>query len=275
MSIPRPSRQAAFDLARQLDIMPQRKAGQNFLISPGVVDDMIESAQLSKKDTVLEIGPGFGWLTDAIVKSADKVIAVEIEKRFIPWLDKELPKKVTVIHNDIFKVDLTKYLPDGKYTLMSLLPYNITGKVFRQFMTIAPRPKKIVMVIQKEVAQRMMAKPGGHNKLSLLIQRYSKIEIINEIAASSFWPKPKVQSALVLLELNNNHDPNKDKLFWRLVSIGFSSKRKTLINNLTSGYKIDKKQAIEWIIRSNLDLKIRPQALKMTEWDKLLGVISS
>ncbi|MFH0951599.1 MAG: 16S rRNA (adenine(1518)-N(6)/adenine(1519)-N(6))-dimethyltransferase RsmA [Patescibacteria group bacterium] len=268
-----PSLIAVKDLCRQLAIRPQRQAGQNFIIDNNIYRSMIESAEITKDDQVLEIGPGFGWLTEQLAQRAAKVIAVELEKRFIPWLTKHLPRSVTIVHNDIFKVNLSDYFEDGGYQLISSLPYGITAKVFRNFLTIKPRPKRLVLIIQKEVAERITAPAGRHSKLSVLVQRYSRPRLLKTVPADKFWPRPAVTSALVSCDVILDKDPDQDDDFWRLVTSGWQSARQQLVNNLARGLKISKDKAETVIKKARLSPKSRPQELKITDWDRLLEIL--
>lgn len=273
MPIPAPSQAVVKKLAIQLGVVPHKEAGQNFLIDPSVAQRVLREAQVEKNDTVLEIGPGFGWLTQELAGRVERVVAVELEKRFIPWLKTRLPHNVTVINESILTTDLTRELPDRGYVLVSFLPYSITAKVFRQFLTQSPRPRRIVMVIQKEVAQRICAEAGNHSKLSILVQRYSTPRLITTIGAEKFWPKPAVDSAIVVCDLTSNVDASSDEFFWRMVRIGFSSKRKTLLNNFINGLHVKRDDINKVLLRANLSEKTRPQELTITQWDTIISLL--
>lgn len=270
--IPAPSLAAVKKLCRQLDIVPQREAGQNFLVDPRVGQAVLAAAAVEPADTVLEIGPGFGWLTQELAQRAKQVVAVELEKRFIPWLTTQLPTNVEVIAGDILRTNLNEVLTDRGYVLVSFLPYSITAKVFRQFLTQLPRPKSLVMVIQKEVADRICAKAGKQSKLSVLVQRYSQPKLIATVEAEAFWPQPGVDSAIVRCDLVAGRDATADEAFWRLVRIGFSSRRKTLINNLINGYQVPRQTAHDWVSELGCKPEARPQELTLDQWDRLLLV---
>lgn len=270
--IPAPSLAVVKKLAQQLDLLPQREAGQNFLIDPSVALRVLKEADIKKTDTVLEIGPGFGWLTQQITERADKVIAVELEKRFIPWLHEHLPE-VKLINESVLTCDLTGVVQDQGYILVSFLPYSITAKAFRQFLTQPPRPKRIVFVIQKEVAERICAEAGEHSKLSILVQRYSTPRLVKTVAPEKFWPQPAVDSAIIVCDLTTGADASADDFFWRLVRIGFSSRRKTLLNNLVNGYHFDRATALRSINSADLSEKARPQELTLAQWDALAAAV--
>ncbi|MFC1663256.1 16S rRNA (adenine(1518)-N(6)/adenine(1519)-N(6))-dimethyltransferase RsmA [Patescibacteria group bacterium] len=270
MSLPAQNISNIKKLCHRFDIRPQRQAGQNFIIKASFNQDVIISAELTESDQVLEIGAGFGWLTNDIAEKVNKVVAVELEKRFIPWLEEEMPANVDTIKNDIFKINLNKLLKDNNYKLISYLPYNITSLVFRNFLTLKPRPSKLVLVIQQEVADRIVAPPGKHSKLSILVQRYSKPRIVKKITAENFWPKPKVNSALIVCDLNSYINPEDDDLFWQVVSRGFAAKRKLLINNLSSGLQLSKKMVENWLETLGIPQNIRPQQLSISQWNEII-----
>lgn len=271
--IPAPSLAVVKKLSRQLDVLPQREAGQNFLIDPRVAERLLTAAQLKSTDTVLEIGPGFGWLTQRLAEQVQRVVTVELEKRFIPWLQEHLPDSVSVIQSNILELDLRNTLVDREYVLVSFLPYSITAKVMRQFLTQAPRPRRLAMVIQKEVAERICAGPGKQSKLSIMVQRYGLPTLGEMIPPTAFWPAPAVDSAIITIDLRSERDAAADENFWQLVRIGFSSRRKTLSNNLINGYRLTRSEIAEVIKSANLSQKSRPQELSIDDWDRLANVL--
>lgn len=260
-------------------IQPSRRKGQNFLIDKGILEKIIQTATLSLSDVVLEIGPGFGILTKELAKRTKRVVAVEIDKQLAKILREifKNDKNVEIIEKDILKIPdvlLNSLKKEGKgsYKIVANLPYQITSPVLWRFFSKEPKPSLMILLIQKEVAQRIKALPGEMNLLAILVQFYSEPKIITYISKDSFWPKPKVDSALILLKprpCKYIDDPIKEKELFQLVKLGFSNRRKQLKNNLVRMLKAEKEKIDEVFRTIGLDLKIRPQNLKIEDWVKL------
>jgi 16S rRNA (adenine1518-N6/adenine1519-N6)-dimethyltransferase len=267
------SKQKIISLCRETGFRPRRQSGQNFLINQKIVDQIINEADLNPEDTVLEIGAGFGFITEALVEKVKKVIAVELDKRLARYLLKKFSndKKVTIIHDDIFKINLKKYLEDRKYKIIANLPFNITSLILRNFLSQKPRPDKMTLIIQKEVAKRTIAKPGEMSLLSVMVQFYSKPEVVSVLPKHYFWPKPEVDSALMKINLNGEKEKDIDeKKFFQIVKMGFSARRKQLHNNLSTGLKIDSRKTKEILQKLGLQPMIRPQNLSVIDWQNLV-----
>lgn len=224
-------------LCEKYGVFPQRQAGQNFLIDKNILNKIIKVAELKKDDVVLEIGPGFGVLTQELAKQVKKVIAVELDKRMAEALKEELKefKNVEIINADILKTQSEKLKIQNKnYKIVANIPYNITSAILRKFLSEELiRPNEMVLLVQKEVAERIIAKPGEMSLLSISVQFYSQPKIISKVSNNSFWPKPKVDSAIIKLkniEQKIDKEINEED-FFNLVRAGFSSRRKQLKNN--------------------------------------------
>lgn len=219
-------------------VRPSKSKGQNFLIDQNIVKKIISAADLSESDLVLEVGPGLGVLTGELIKSAKEVWAVELDKKIISFFRDNFKRqlsagKLKLIEGDVLQINLRKLgLDDWTYKIVANLPYNITSQFFRQFLEFGPRPTEMTVMVQKEVALRMVAKPGEMSLLSLSVQFFSQSKILFYVPRSCFWPAPAVDSAIICLKLNKKLPLVDEKLFFRLARIGFSAKRKQLHNNL-------------------------------------------
>ena len=245
-------------------IHPNKVMGQNFLIDKNVLDKIIEAAEIKKDDTILEIGPGLGILTIELAKRAKKVIAIEKDKNLAEILNDELRiegiENVEIIQGDILKLPDSKFLILDSYKLVANIPYYLTSPLIRKFLEIKNKPSLMVLMIQKEVAQRICARPPKMSLLSVAVQFYAKPEIISIVSKNSFYPKPKVDSAIIKITPKTFPKVDTEK-FFELVKASFSSKRKMLKNNL----KID-----ESILKKlGLNPKIRAENLTIENWIKL------
>ena len=263
------------ELCRLYDIKPARSKGQNFLIEEKIYDDILLSANLKPDDVVLEIGPGLGFLTSKLAKVAKRVIAVELDDKLAGVLKTGLTaknvKNVEVVNEDILKLQITNYKLKN-YKIVANLPYNITSIFLRRFLEIDQKPKLMVLMLQKEVAERICAVKGSMSLLAVSVQFYADAEIIQIVPKENFWPKPEVESAIIKITPHPNFLLSKEKEekdFFQLVKFGFSSKRKMLKNNLAAGFRISHNEAENKIIKAELSPKIRAQELSVDEWLKL------
>ena len=273
-------------LCKLHNIKPARTKGQNFLISEIVYDKIIKAADLKKDDVVLEVGPGLGFLTVKLAKKVKKVIAVELDDKLVEVLRARLDEhgigNVEVVNEDILTSPLTPLLTrrgelKGKgFKIVANLPYNITSIFLRKFLSAEFKPKLMVLMLQEEVAERIVAKSGKMSLLSVSVQFYAEPKIIEMVSADCFWPKPEVDSAIIhltpqppLLFRRGGERGRGEKDFFRLVRIGFSAKRKMLKNNLANGYYISQSEAEDKLKKADFDIKIRAQELSVEDWVKL------
>lgn len=220
---------------------PKKSFGQNFLTDKKIAEDIAISGEISKKDIVLEVGPGKGILTEFLLKYAGKVIAVEKDRELYPFLSEKFAKeikngKLILVSGDILNFNFKKYeFKNGNYKLIANIPYNLTGMLFRLFLETGPRPKTIIFMVQKEVAERIIARDKKESILSISIKAYGTPKIIRRVSAGSFFPKPNVDSTVLSIE--NIESPFKNKAeqsrFFEILKTGFSSKRKKISSNLT------------------------------------------
>jgi len=254
------------NICREYGITPSRQRGQNFLINEAIVKEVIQTAELNKDDVVLEIGPGFGILTEKIAVRAKKVLAIEIDKTLVNILKKKFFdfKNAEIIQDDIRCFDSDKY-GLKKYKLIANLPFNLTGFVLRKFLTAKNKPESISLVLQKEIGKKIIAQSGEMTKLSLMVQLYGQVEIIREIKSGNFWPRPKVDSVIVKIRPFKRINFDQEKLF-QFIRAGFSSPRKYLLNNLIKSGIIEKDKAIKKFQNLGLNLKIRAEELSVEDW---------
>ncbi len=262
-----------------LGIAPKRWRGQNFLVDHEVVEKMTSQAGLTSRSQVLEIGPGLGILTEELLATAGLVVAVEIETALSSFLQKKFKgrKNLVVINNDILDISpeiLRRHFGREPYSIVANLPYQITGQILRRFLTQQPRPHKMIIMVQKEVAWRLVAdKPGSMTLLGLSAHYYGQPKFLFEVKRQAFIPSPKVDSAVVSIDL---HQPlltaESEKKFWQLAKIGFTSPRKQLQNNLQSGLRLDKNLVTTGLKKAGLDLKVRPGNLTVDDWVKLAKI---
>lgn len=247
---------------------PLKRLGQNFLVSKNVLKRIVDAAQLESDDTVLEIGPGTGFLTRELAAKAKKVIAVEKDPRMLAVLAESLQnfKNVAVVRGDVLKLKLQ--LPQS-YKVVGNLPFYITAPAIRMFLEAAKvKPQLMVLVVQKEVGQRICAKPPRMSLLSTAVQFYADAELLFNINKKSFWPRPKVDAAVIKI---TPHPPliGDDGTFFKIVKAGFSQPRKQLINNLSKNLKIDKMEMRGFLLENGLKPEQRAESLSLRDWINL------
>lgn len=263
------------EICRMFEIKPSRTKGQSFLINEKIYDEIIKAADLQPEETVLEIGPGLGFLTTKLAAKAKKVIAVELDDQLAAYLQTGFAAQdaanVEIVNTDILRFNLKK-LNGQKYKIVANLPYNITSIFLRQFLTSPQRPEMMVLLLQKEVAERIVAAPPDMSILAVSIQYYADAKIIREVKAGNFWPEPKVDSAIIQIKIRpESHEAMADKQFFRLVKIGFSAKRKMLKNNLASGLRIGSSEAEKTLVNKGFNPKTRAEDLSLEDWRQLFG----
>ncbi|MEI6835384.1 MAG: 16S rRNA (adenine(1518)-N(6)/adenine(1519)-N(6))-dimethyltransferase RsmA [Candidatus Falkowbacteria bacterium] len=269
--------QKTIELCKMFEIKPSRSKGQNFLINEKIYDEIVEAASINSEDTVLEVGPGLGFLTAKLAKVAKQVVAVELDDKLANFLqiglDSQDVTNVSVVNQDVLKFNPTD-LPKN-YKVVANLPYNITSIFLRTFLNQKNRPQSLVLMLQKEVAERLVAQPGDMSMLALSVQFFGDVEIIREVKAGNFWPEPKIDSAVIRLIIRETKrgdiSVDEEKAFFRLAKFGFSAKRKMLKNNLASGLKISNLQAEKLLESVGLDAKVRAEDLSVDNWQKLFA----
>jgi len=283
------------NLCRRYNIKPARSRGQNFLIEEKIYDKIIEQADLKPGDVVLEVGPGLGFLTAKLAARARRVVAVELDDKLAVVLKTGLAakniKNVEVVNVDVLdikiqpplippcqegeigKIPLTPFIKGG-FKIVANLPYNITSIFLRQFLSAENKPEFMVLMLQKEVAERICAKAGEMSLLAVSVQFYAKPEIVAIVPKENFWPVPEIDSAIIRLEVINKKSEVNEKDFIRLVKFGFSAKRKMLKNNLAAGFRMSQEEAENRIKQAGFNQKIRSQELSVADWLKLFSVFN-
>jgi 16S rRNA (adenine1518-N6/adenine1519-N6)-dimethyltransferase len=267
---------------RRLDLRAKKGLGQHFLVDEKALGCIISAAQLTSADTVIEVGPGLGILTEELAKRAGRIIAVEIDSRLASALKETFAScyNVTIINKDILETDAAALLEliggaaDISYKVVANLPYFIGSAVVRHFVEASIKPCLMVVTVQKEVAQQMAAQPGKMSLLSVGVQFYGKPAIVDYVPASSFYPRPKVDSAIVRIDLYDQpavqvEDATK---FFRVVRGGFSAPRKQLHNSLAQGLEISSRDAAALVERAGISQKRRPETLSLDEWARVYQV---
>lgn len=272
-SLIEPDKQSVPALLKNLGIKPSRKLGQNFLIDPVYVKKVVEAGQITENDTVIEIGAGIGNLTRSLAKEAGLVIAFEIDSKFFPVLEvlADSHRNLQVFQSDILRVNLDEFTGSTRFLVVANIPYYITSKLIRHLLSLESRPTRIIFTIQHEVAQRICASEGKLSVLALSVQVYGTPRIISQIPAGAFYPVPDVDSAILRIDLFPNPRIEEDQLdtFFMLANAGFSQKRKTLRNSLSSMLEINRSTIEKLLISCNIDPGRRAETLSLDEWKVL------
>lgn len=263
-------------LLRRFGLRPDKRLGQNFLIEESELRKIIDIAQIGSNDTVLEIGPGLGSLTRLLAEQSQRVVAVELDEKLIPPLKELLSSfpNVQLVQGDILALNLDHLLGEISYRVVANIPYYITSALIRHLLEAKAKPYQMVLTVQREVAERITAKPGDMSLLALSVQVYGAPEVMARIPAEAFYPAPAVDSAVVRVNLYPEPIMPTGRLsfFFRLAKAGFSQKRKTLRNSLSAGMHWSPPQA-EAVLRSaGIDPQRRAETLSLEEWGKLVEV---
>ena len=264
------------EICRIYEINPQRSKGQNFLVTESIYDKIVASAEIKSTETVVEVGPGLGFLTAKLAKKASKVIAVELDDRLAEVLriaiDSQGVENVEIVNQDILKFNPENI---GPYKIVANIPYNISSILLRNFLSAKNKPEAMVLMVQKEVAERIVVKAPDMNMLALSVQFFGEAKIIREVKAGNFWPEPKVDSAVIKITTRKTkYSPEDEKIFFRLAKIGFAAKRKMLKNNLCGGLKLkgeERKKIEEIFEKINFSSKLRAEDLSLENWEKLFA----
>jgi 16S rRNA (adenine1518-N6/adenine1519-N6)-dimethyltransferase len=265
------------DLLKDNDLFAKKHLGQNFLISKDALGKIVQSASITNKDNIIEIGPGLGILTKELAKQAKQVTSYELDSDLIPVLNKlfELNRNVNIVLADALKITL----PSEPYKLVANIPYYITSPILMHFLhpktVMEKRPTEIVLLIQKEVAEKVCAKQGNHSVLSLQIQIFGQPEIAGTIKKDCFYPSPKVDSAILHIKTYSDPIIEDVELFLKTIKTAFTQRRKTLLNSLRNGFGL-KKEVIEKIL-ATADIKesLRPQELSFADWERLIAALQN
>ena len=268
------SPQVTQHILNRFKLRADKKLGQNFLIDENVVRQIVEAAELSEVDTVLEVGPGIGTLTQGLAESNAKVVTVELDTRLLPVLATTLEgyDNVRVVHGDILKVNIMEEVGAPEFKVCANLPYYITTPIIFALLEKRLPMERLVAMVQKEVAERMAAQPGGkdYGALSVAIQYYTEPEIAFIVPPTSFIPAPAVDSAVIVCKRRSKPPVEvcDEALFFRVVKAAFSLRRKMLSNSLKN-MGIKGKQVAKWLELAGVDGKRRAETLSLEDFAKL------
>lgn len=255
------------------EVKPNKILGQNFLIDKKVLKGVVDAGNLSPKDTILEIGPGTGILTQELAQKAKKVIAVEKDSQMVEILEEKFQesKNVKIIKGDILKMVSDPRLLTSDYKIVANIPYYLTSALIRNFLESRKQPKLMVLMLQKEVAERIVAKPPDMSLLAVSVQFYADAKIVGYVPRGSFWPVPKVDSAIIKIEPRIYTDRKRinTDTFFKIVKAGFLQPRKQLLNNLTKGLRADKEKIKSWLLKNKIEPTRRAETLSIQDWINL------
>lgn len=257
---------------------PNKLLGQNFLVNKGIIEKIISVSAITKEDVVLEIGPGHGALTFLLAQKAKKVIAIEKDKILADILRTKIAeqniKNVEVITDDILLFLTTAYsLLATRYLVVANIPYYLTSALIRQLLELAHPPERIILTIQKEVAQRIVAREGKESILSLSVKLYADARICFYVSRGSFSPIPNVDSAVIEIIPKKEKSAITPDLFFTVVKAGFSAPRKKLFSNLANKLHINKEVLVQIFTNLGVDQNIRPEKLTLSQWLSLAQII--
>ncbi len=250
-------------------IAPRKSLGQNFLIDPNTLDKIADAATLMPTDTVIEVGAGTGALTERLAALARRVIALELDERMKPILAAAALRhpNIELVYGDVLTVNLAALLNNAPYSVCANVPYYITSAIIKLFLEAPHKPQHLVLTVQAEVAERIIAAPNDMSILAVSVQYYAKPKIVTRLSPSVFYPRPDVASAVLRLDVYDQPivDTPDDKMFFRVVKAGFSQKRKQLKNSL--GALTVNADAI--LQSANIDPRRRAETLTLAEWAAL------
>ena len=270
------------NILKKHQFLPSKGLGQNFLTDENAIKRVIIAADLESGNVVLEVGPGLGALTKELAKKAARVIAVEKDPKMVEILRETLKdyKNVEIVLGDILKIENLKLIENWKlkienYKVAANLPFYLTAPLIRKFLEEKTPPEDMTLVVQKEVGQRIVARPPEMSILAVSVQFYAQAKIVSYISKESFWPKPKVDAAILkIIPFALSKNPatagffDKD-LFFKIVKAGFSQPRKQLINNLSQKLEIDKEKIKSWLSKNGIYHTQRAETLEVKDWINL------
>ncbi len=260
------------EILKTLDKFPNKKFGQHFLTDVKALADIVEAAELSKNQTVVEIGPGLGVLTEQLSQKAGRVIAVEADRELAEYLrDRNLPN-VTVITGDALQVEWDLTI-EGEYKVVANIPYSITSPLLRKIFSLTKKPTEVILLVQKELAERLVAVPKTRARgfMTVLREANAGAEILRTVSPGSFYPAPKVDSAVI--KITPFKESKMELLFWPIVESGFRHKRQTLANALSADLQIAKSETAKVLESLKLTAMARAEELSFEQWEKLCTVL--
>ncbi len=260
-------------------IVPKKSLGQNFLHDPNALEKIVETADLMPGDTVLEVGAGTGALTVFLAQSKARVIALEIDERLLPILRQQLADcpNVQIVQGDILEINVEQLVGGNDYVVVANLPYYITSAILRHLLEARHKPRRLVLTVQQEVAERLVAAPNDMSLLTVSVQFYGKPTIVTRLNPAVFWPRPDVASAVVRIDVYDQPPvevPGED-LFFKVVRAGFGQKRKQLKNSMGSGLGLSHADAAKILEEAGVDPSRRAETLTLEEWARITRVVTA
>lgn len=255
---------------RLAGIKPKKSLGQHFLVDKPSLEAIMNAAAVTSADTVLEIGPGLGVMTRPLAEQAGALVAVETDRVLAEILRRGAPANLQVVEQDFLNFDLTSLPP--RYKAIANIPYYLTSKIFRLLIESPNPPQLMSVLIQKEVAERITARPGQLSILALSIQYYGHAEIVRVVERHKFWPAPAVDSAVLRFTFGGPAFPADPTRLFRLIRAGFGEKRKQLKNSLAGGLNLSPDLAIKLIADAKLLPTARAQELDLKQWHRLYNL---
>jgi 16S rRNA (adenine1518-N6/adenine1519-N6)-dimethyltransferase len=266
------------ELLHRYGLRPEKRLGQNFLIDSAALKDIVEAADIRSQDFVLEIGPGLGSLTRYLALKARQVVAVELDADLLPPLKQVLApySNITLVEGDILALDPSQLMDEPGYLVVANIPYYITSALIRHLLEARRMPRRLVLTVQREVANRICAQPGDMSLLGLSVQIYGHPTIAAQIPSGSFYPVPKIDSTVVRVDIYPQPaiPAGQIKRFFQLAKAGFSQKRKTLRNALSAGLAWSPAQAKSMLSEAAIDPMRRAETLSLQEWAVLTEVFT-
>ena len=263
-----------FPLLQKYQVQPKKSLGQNFLVDPNGLNKVLQAAKVSPEDIVLEIGAGLGSLTYLLAQQSRQVVAVELDTRLIASLREALAgfTNVTICEGDMLKLSPDVLIDAERYVVVANIPYYITSALIRHLLEANHKPTRMVLTVQQEVAERILARDGKMSLLALSVQVYGKPELKARIPAGCFYPPPEVDSAVLSIELYQEPlvPSGSLDLFFKLAHAGFAQKRKTLRNTLATGMNESPAWAEKLLTAAGIDPQRRAETLSMQEWKQLV-----
>jgi 16S rRNA (adenine1518-N6/adenine1519-N6)-dimethyltransferase len=260
-------------LLRRHRVRPEKRLGQNFLIDRLALDQVVSAADLGADDTVLEIGAGLGTLTQQLALRVRRVIAVEYDRRLEPILRETVGRdpRVEIVIGDILRIDLPPLIGAAGYHVVANIPYQITSHLIRRMLEAEAPPRRMVVTVQREVAERILAAPGDMNLLALGVQAYGEARIMARLTAASFYPSPRVDSAVLRIDLRHpaRLTPQEARAVFRLARAGFSQPRKKLRNAMAAGLRLSPGDVEVGLRRAGVSPDARAEDLSLDEWERL------
>jgi 16S rRNA (adenine1518-N6/adenine1519-N6)-dimethyltransferase len=268
-------REVVESLLHRHRLRPEKRLGQNFLIDHDALEQVVSAADLGTDDTVLEVGAGLGTLTRQLAARVRRVVAVEYDRRLEPILHETVGSdpRIEIVIADILRIDLRRLLGEAPYHVVANIPYQITSHLIRRLLEAEAPPRRLVLTVQREVAERILAAPGEMNLLALGVQAYGEARIMARLNAASFYPSPRVDSAVLRIDLRSPAlvAPPEARILFRLARAGFAQPRKKLRNAMSAGLRLSPAEVEHKLRGLGVSPDDRAEDLSLEDWLRLAG----